>query len=215
MTEITPLLREWHNTLIHLACVFSPVSELAGNSALNRAQGIAKLSREYRESLHTPVLRTSGLALTPSARRPRLGAVERAEGALKRLSALREAAGTVERPADANFADFYTFEKSLRLRRRKLSDLQADLLRVNVARYEMMGTVPRGYSGHILNVARNDLRVVSQEQAAGIILLHRTGVDPEYVASVINPADLNEETARHVLKMFMQRVPAEYASSMV
>lgn len=211
MTELNPLLVQWHGTLLHLARVFGSASDVHQTNLYARAANIVKLSQEYRKELNTPLLRQPDVRQRRS-KIPGAGAMEAAAEAMERLEALIDAGSYVERTDDGAWRGYYDIKNKLHLRWLKLLDLRKELRNVNMARYEMEATVPIEFYARILAKSARTRPQVQPEQALAVITLYHAGVDARYAASVIDPLDLNDENAARVIQMYADGIPAEFAS---
>ena len=211
MTELNPLLVQWHGTLLHLARVFGSASDIHQTNLYARAANIVKLSQEHRKELNTPVLRQPDTRQR-RAKIPGAGAMDAAAEAMERLEALIDAGSYVERTEDGARRGYYEIKNKLHLRWLKLLDLRNELRNVNMARYEMEATVPIEFYARILAKSAHTRPQVQREQALAIIALYQAGVDAQYVVSAIDPLELNAESAARVIQMYEDGIPAEFAS---
>lgn len=213
MTELNPLLVQWHGTLVHLAHVFGSASDSYRTNLYARAANIRKLSDENRKELGTPVLRDPDVHRR-RVKIPGVGAVDAGSEAIERLQALIDAGGYIERSGEGAWRSFYDVKSKLHLRWLKLLDLRKELRNVNMARYEMEATVPIEFYARILAKSAQTRPQVQQEQARAIITLYQSGVDSRYVASIVNPLELDADSAARVIQMYQDGIPAEFASTL-
>jgi hypothetical protein len=210
VTELNAYLIDCHRTLIHVAWVFGSASDSQRVNVLARAASLGRLSNEYRDELHTPILTTrKDMGKIPAA-----GAAQMASNALERLNAVISAGSYVEYPSDVHGPGRYDFQRKLDLRWNKLFQLRKDLRHVNMLRYEMEGTIPTEFYATILGKSPQTRPLATPGQAQAIIDLYAAGIPAGYIASVISPESLViEEKLAQMKAMYAEGIPAEFAAS--
>lgn len=209
------LFGDWYLTLINVSRVFCKIDPVLYERALERAAGLADLSRSYGPWLGFEPVPTYGRIETHDG----ANAIEESRLAVSQLGWLYRSTMWVETTGKTlpNLRE-KRMVQSLAQRHRALAKFGESLHeRMGREAYwtELWATVPDDWTAALLHRRFERRPRVSPEQARGVLRVFRSGVPAEYAGAILSPQTLTDNTAKQVIALYDDRIPAELASELV